>query len=110
MGSNRLPGKILADISGKPMLGHVIAQVKAAATIKRIVVATSDNYLDDSIIKYCASIGVECFRGSELDVLDRYYQAARFYNANPIVRITGDCPLIDPSVIDTVVKSFFESG
>tara|TARA_B100001123_G_scaffold450137_1_gene618746 strand:- start:3609 stop:5633 length:2025 start_codon:yes stop_codon:yes gene_type:complete len=110
MGSNRLPGKILADISGKPMLGHVIAQVKAASTIKRIVVATSDNYLDDSIIKYCASIGVECFRGSELDVLDRYYQAARFYNANPIVRITGDCPLIDPSVIDTVVKSFFESG
>ena len=109
MGSKRLPGKVLADISGKPMLGHVITQVKGASTIKRLVVATSDHTLDDPIMKYCASIGVECFRGSELDVLDRYYQAAKLYNADPIVRITGDCPLVDPSVIDTVVKSFLES-
>ncbi len=110
MGSKRLPGKILTDISGKPMLWHVINQVKGASTIKQLVVATSDHSLDDPIMKYCASIGVECFRGNELDVLDRYYQAAKFYDANPIVRITGDCPLIDPSVIDTVVKRFFESG
>ena len=109
MGSKRLPGKVLADISGKPMLWHVIRQVKGASTIKRLVVATSDHTLDDPIMKYCATIGVECFRGNELDVLDRYYQAAKLYNADTIVRITGDCPLIDPFVIDKVVESFIES-
>ena len=109
MGSKRLPGKVLADISGTPMLGHVIRQVQYASTIEGVVVATSDNTLDDPIANYCATIGVECFRGNELDVLDRYYQAAKLYNADPIVRITGDCPLIDPSVIDTVVKIFLES-
>ena len=109
MGSKRLPGKVLADISGKPMLWHVIRQVKGASTIKRVIVATSDHTLDDPIVKYCATIGVECFRGNELDVLDRYYQAAKLYNADPIILITGDCPLIDPSVIDKVVKIFLES-
>jgi len=109
MGSKRLPGKVLADISGTPMLGHVIRQVQYASTIEGVVVATSDHTLDDPIANYCATIGVECFRGNELDVLDRYYQAAKLYKADLIVRITGDCPLIDPSVIDTVVKSFLES-
>src|ERR1017187_2162462 len=99
MGSNRLPGKSLAEIENRPMLWHVIQRVKRATLVDRVVVATSTNTDDDVIADMCRQNGITCYRGSEQDVLDRYYLAARGEKASQIVRITADCPLIDPEVI-----------
>jgi glutamate-1-semialdehyde aminotransferase/spore coat polysaccharide biosynthesis protein SpsF (cytidylyltransferase family)/predicted dehydrogenase len=106
MGSNRLPGKSLAEIENRPMLWHVIQRVKRATLVDRVVVATSTNTDDDVIADMCRQNGITCYRGSEQDVLDRYYLAARGEKASQIVRITADCPLIDPEVIDRVVRRF----
>ena len=106
MGSSRLPGKSMADIEGRPMLWHVIQRVKRANLVDRVVVATSTKAADDAIEQMCRDNGVSCYRGSEQDVLDRYYVAARGEKAGQIVRITADCPLIDPEVIDRVVRRF----
>ncbi len=106
MGSSRLPGKSLAEIVNRPMLWHVIQRVKRATLVDRVVVATSTNTADDAIEEMCREIGVACYRGSENDVLDRFYFVARQEKASQIVRITGDCPLIDPEVIDRVVRRF----
>lgn len=106
MGSSRLPGKSLAEIEGRPMLWHVIQRVKRAKLVDRVVVATSTAPADDAIEKMCRESDVPCYRGSENDVLDRYYHAARAEKASQVVRITADCPLIDPEVIDRVVQRF----
>lgn len=106
MGSRRLRGKSMADIEGRPMLWHVVQRVKRATLVDRVVVATSTDVADDAIEKMCRENGVTCYRGSEQDVLDRYYLAARGEKATQIVRITADCPLIDPDVIDRVVRRF----
>ena len=106
MGSSRLPGKSLAEIEGHPMLWHVIQRVKRSCLVDRVVVATSTAPADDAIEAMCRENGVTCYRGSEHDVLDRYYMAARAEKASQVVRITADCPLIDPEVIDRVVRRF----
>src|SRR5277367_1518933 len=106
MGSSRLPGKSLAEIEKRPMLWHVIDRVKRATLVDRVVVATSTAPADDVIEKMCQDNGVPCYRGSEHDVLDRFYGAARAEKASQVVRITADCPLIDPEVIDRVVRRF----
>jgi glutamate-1-semialdehyde aminotransferase/spore coat polysaccharide biosynthesis protein SpsF (cytidylyltransferase family)/predicted dehydrogenase len=106
MGSSRLPGKSLAEIEKRPMLWHVIHRVKRASLIDRVVVATSTSPADDAIEKMCRENDVPCYRGSEHDVLDRFYGAARAEKASQVVRITADCPLIDPEVIDRVVRRF----
>ena len=106
MGSSRLPGKSLAPIENRPMLWHVIQRVKRASLVDRVVVATSTNPIDDAIEAMCRENGVPCYRGSEHDVLDRFYVAARAEKAGQVVRITADCPLIDPEVIDRVVRRF----
>src|SRR5208282_1417599 len=106
MGSSRLPGKSLAEIEGRPMLWHVIQRVKRASLVDRVVVATSTAPADDVIEKMCQENGVPCYRGSENNVLDRYYHAARAEKAAQVVRITADCPLIDPELIDQVVSRF----
>jgi spore coat polysaccharide biosynthesis protein SpsF len=113
MSSSRLPGKVLLDISGQPMLARVISRTRKARTLDGIVVATTIEPADDPVERMCAERGYTCYRGSPQDVLDRYYQAARIYGADVIVRITGDCPVIDPEIIDATVKIFFteaESG
>lgn len=104
MGSSRLPGKVLLDIAGKPMLQHVIERTRRARTLDAVVVATSSDPSDDPIASFCADMDVPCSRGSLHDVLDRYYQAAKEHNAGGIVRITADCPMIDPDLIDETVK------
>jgi glutamate-1-semialdehyde 2,1-aminomutase/spore coat polysaccharide biosynthesis protein SpsF len=106
MGSSRLPGKSLAMIEERPMLWHVIQRVRRAALVDRVVVATSTSPADDAIEQMCREDGVPCHRGSESDVLDRFYTAARAEKAAQLVRITADCPLIDPEVIDRVVRRF----
>lgn len=109
MGSTRLPEKVLKEIRGRPMLEYVVERTRRASLVDDVVVATSDAGQDDAIAEFCADHGVECFRGSEPDVLDRYYQAAREYDADTVVRITGDCPLITPAVIDRVVGTYGQS-
>jgi len=108
MGSSRLPGKVMVDIAGKPMLFHVITRVRRAKKIHLTAVATSTNPSDDPIVNYCREEGIPCFRGSEEDVLDRFYQAAKYFQADVIVRLTADCPLHDPEVIDSTVKALLE--
>ena len=108
MGSSRFPGKVLSDLHGHPVLWHVIDRAKRAMSIDDVIVATTDSALDDPISSFCEAISVCCFRGSEADVLDRFYKAAKHVKADVVVRITADCPFIDPEVIDQVVARFKE--
>jgi spore coat polysaccharide biosynthesis protein SpsF len=110
MGSSRLPGKALKDIHGRTMLARVVRRAGRSALIDKLVVATTEKKADDAIVSECDSLGISCFRGSEDNVLDRYYQAARAFSADSIVRITSDCPLIDPEIIDCVVQAFLDNG
>src|SRR5271168_1119931 len=104
MSSTRLPGKVLLDLAGQPMLARVVERAGRARTIDRVIVATTVELEDEPIVELCRSRGWTVTRGSRDDVLDRYYQAALSDGADPIVRITSDCPLIDPEVIDRVVE------
>lgn len=106
MGSTRLPGKVLKEVNGQPLLLHQIRRVKQAKSIDRIIIATSDATQDDAIVKFCEQHVVDYFRGSENDVLARYYNSAKAFGANTIVRLTADCPLCDPTIIDLTVDLF----
>ena len=108
--STRLPGKVLMPILGEPMLGRMIERLRRARTLDEIVVATSDDPADDAVAAYSESVGVSVFRGSEDDVLDRVVRAAQSRSAELIVETTGDCPLIDPGIIDKVVGDFMMGG
>ena len=113
LGSTRLPGKSMAELNGKPLLWHVIQRLKKSKTINRIVVATTTNEADNKIAQFAKDEGVGYFQGSENDVLDRYYQAAKANGASKgdvIVRVTADCPLLDPEVVDNVVRKFVEAN
>ncbi len=106
MSSTRLPGKVMKEILGKPLIGYLLERVAGAKMISRIILATSTDKSNDALAEYVSSLGIEVFRGSENDVLDRYYRAAARYMPQAVVRITGDCPILDPRVIDQVVKFF----
>jgi spore coat polysaccharide biosynthesis protein SpsF (cytidylyltransferase family) len=109
-GASRLPGKVLLEILGKTILEYVIERVKKAKYIENVIVATSVNKEDLKIADLADRLKVKVYRGSEEDVLDRFYQAAKVYKIEHIVRITADCPLIDPDIIDRAVNLYFESG
>jgi spore coat polysaccharide biosynthesis protein SpsF len=104
--SSRLPGKVLQEIAGQPMLVRVVQRLARAETIHQVVVATTTDPSDDPIAALCSVNGYPCYRGSLHDVLDRFYQAALAYHADIIVRITADCPIIDPRLVDLTVKAF----
>lgn len=109
MGSSRLPGKVLRDIHGQPMLYRVLSRIKRAIRLDDVVVATTSQTEDDCISKLATTWGFQTFRGSEEDVLDRYYRAARLSGAELIVRITADCPLIAPDLIDQAIGEMLSS-
>jgi len=106
MGSTRLPGKVLMDLSGKPALVRCVKRTSRTKMIDAVGVATTIKSADDDIANLCNQHGIRCFRGSEEDVLDRYYHAATVFEADIIVRITGDCPLIEPAIIDQTIADF----
>ncbi len=108
MGATRLPGKVLKKIMGKPMLELQLERLKHSREIDEIVIATSTNSVDQKIVNWAHKIRQEVYRGSETDVLDRFYQAAKKYQANIIIRLTGDCPLIDPNIVDQTIKAFIK--
>jgi spore coat polysaccharide biosynthesis protein SpsF len=110
MGSTRLPGKVLADIEGRPMLERVLARLERARSVDDVVVATSTSSSDDIVAALCEELEVTVFRGSEEDVLDRYVGAARAAEADAVARITADCPLIDPSLVESVAAAFLAAN
>lgn len=109
MGSTRLPGKVLEPILEKPMLARQIERVRRARLVDEIIVATTTKSEDDPIVIVARKAGISCFRGSESDVLDRYYQAAKEARADIVIRVTGDCPLSDPAVIDETIEYFLKN-
>jgi len=106
MGSTRLPKKVLMKIQAKPMLWHIINRLRYVNKIDDIVIATSDLDIDDAIYEFSKKYKVICFRGSESDVLKRFYDAAAFSKADHIIRITGDCPMVDSLLINDLIKLY----
>lgn len=109
MSSSRLPGKILADIAGQPMLQRVFVRTSRSATVTKTIFATTTDPSDDPVAEYCDFSGIPFTRGSLFDVLDRYYQAAKGAQVDMVVRITADCPVIDPALIDNVVNTLLDN-
>ncbi|MEM1125739.1 MAG: glycosyltransferase family protein [Bacteroidota bacterium] len=105
MGSTRLPGKVLRDLGGRPMLERVVRRVQRATRLDDVVVATTVHPSDDPLVARCEQHGWPVFRGNETDVLDRYLQAAQRAEASWIVRITADCPMVDPALIDATIEA-----
>ena len=110
MSSSRLPGKILADIAGQPMLQRVFIRTSRATTITETIFATTTDPSDNPVAEYCGFSRIPFTRGSLYDVLDRYYQTAKQAKADIVVRVTADCPVIDPGLIDEVVRILLETG
>jgi len=110
LSSSRLPGKVLKPILGKPMLLHQIERVQHSKKIDKLVVATSQDSSDNLIERMCLDNDIEVFRGSLNNVLDRFYQCAKKYNPQYVVRLTGDCPLADWEVIDKVIDTCLKGG
>lgn len=105
MGSTRFPGKVLADLRGRPVLAHIIERCSRAETVDRVVVATTDAALDDPVAAQARASGAGVTRGPVEDVLSRFVLAAREHDADVLVRITADCPLVDPGIVDRVVRA-----
>lgn len=106
MGSTRLPGKVMSDVGGTPMIGRLIERLSRARHIDQIVVATSEEPANIPLVDYVSTLGISTWSGSETDVLERFLGAARSASADLIVRITGDCPLVDPILVDAVIEAF----
>ena len=103
MGSTRLPGKILKKVEGKPLLAIQLERLQASKELDQIVIATTNEKQDDVIAQFCEVQGINYYRGSEQDVLKRYYEAAKTFGGEIIVRLTSDCPIIDPQIVDEVI-------
>lgn len=108
MTSTRLPGKVLKKVLDKPLLEYQVERLRRVKLADEIVIATTINETDEPIVQLCNSLSIPYFRGSEEDVLSRYYETAKAHQANAIVRVTSDCPLIDPEVINRVIKFYID--
>lgn len=110
MGSSRLPGKVLEDLNGKPLIKCIVERVALSDYLDRLVVATTHQEADDLLVAFCKNESIDYFRGSELDVLDRYYACAQEYGMDVIVRLTADNPFVDASIIDSAIEMFLQNG
>ena len=108
MASSRLPGKVLLDLVGKPVLWHLCERLKQVPSIDSIIIATTENPAEDPIVEFAKNNNIACFRGSENDVLKRVLDTASSVNADLIVEITGDCPLLDPNIIEQAIQTYLE--
>ena len=106
MGSSRLPGKVMKAILGRPMLGHIVERLRAVPALADVVVATSDREQDEAICAFCAGENIRWLAGSEADVLDRFYRAAVREGGDPLIRITADCPLVDPELVTRLMARY----
>ena len=106
MGSSRLPGKVLKPLVGRPMLWHIVDRLRHAPAVAMVGVATSDQETDRPLRDFCAAAGIEVFAGDERDVLDRFYRAAVALGGDPLVRITADCPFVDPEIVDKLIGMY----
>lgn len=109
MGSTRLPGKVLHPVGGRPLLDHLLSRLERVPSLSALLVATSQKPQDDPIETFCRARGTTLYRGSEEDVLGRYWEAAKQEGAQVIVRITADCPLLDPPLVERVIQAFLEA-
>lgn len=109
MGSTRFPGKILTPILGKPLLYYLVERLRRIKKVNAIRILTSDQPQDDVVEAFCKENNLSCYRGSEDDVLARYYCAAKRWNPEAIIRITSDCPLIEPAVVDRIIEVYKET-
>ena len=109
MGSERLLGKVALEVEGKPLLAHLIERLKKAEKIDQVIIATSDKEADTPVVEIAETCGISFYRGSETDVLSRYLEAAEKYGVDIIVRVTGDCPLLDPLTVDELVGKYLAS-
>ena len=108
MTSTRLPGKVMKEVLGRPLLSYLIERVRCCIGIKDVILATTLNKQDDPIAKLGDNIGVNVFRGSENNVLERFYKAAATFNARHIMRVTADCPLVDPDILYVLIEYYFD--
>lgn len=106
MGSNRLPRKVMKEIDGHPMIYYTLTKLKKSRYVDQIVLATSTQTINDSLAEYARNLGFEVFRGAEENVLERYKQAADKYKGDIIIRLTGDCPLLDPIIVDNIITKY----
>jgi spore coat polysaccharide biosynthesis protein SpsF len=106
MTSSRLPGKVLLQAAGKPMLEHLVNRLRAVSSLDGIVLATTISSADDALVEFSKRVGIDCYRGSENDVLSRVIDAADSVGADVVVEITGDCPIIDPQIVEQTIRMF----
>jgi len=109
MSSRRLPGKVLKEVQGKPLLWYMVKRLEKAERVDKIIILTSKDPSDNPIATFAKEQCIDCFRGERDDVLNRYYKAAKAYNTDTIIRVTGDSPLIDPIVVDRIIQEFEEN-
>jgi len=110
MTSSRLPGKVLKRVMDKPLLEYQIERIRKVKSADEIVIATTVNDADREIVEFCDRLSLPCFRGSEQDVLSRYHAAAAAFHADVVIRLTSDCPVIDPHVVERVLRHFLENA
>jgi spore coat polysaccharide biosynthesis protein SpsF len=109
MTSSRLPGKVLLSAAGRPMLDHLVDRLRAVALLDEIVLATTINDQDEPLVKFAKEKGIPCYRGSEEDVMERVLKAAESVSADIIVEITGDCPILDPLLVEQTIQVFLNN-
>ncbi|RDW20775.1 cytidylyltransferase domain-containing protein [Oceanobacillus chungangensis] len=110
MTSTRLPGKVMKTVNGTTLLEYQLERVKRSKRLDQIIVATTNNGTEQPIVDLCRDLNITIYQGSEEDVLERYYQTAKKHHADIIVRMTSDCPLIDPKVIDKIIKFYLDNN